>query len=466
MVDYRNPSESRAIVRFGNVEISDDVVSCKTHHPVNAPNTAEVVISDKRLLSAKPDYQSEAQVLFRVNGETHVMFTGFVMAVEPQGGETLITMASGLQTMQEQMLGGLAFGGVSGPEMMWALFISSGRDPDVIEIEGYEPGPLEVFEVATALDGITVEEPIELGEVRLLPAGAVSRMAHGQKDLEERYAGGSAWALVLRTARTLLDAETEGLSAIDSALAWLTTRTRYSGVALPSRLTARRFRRDWTFARVSRRDVAFTKGLSTGRWWLRSPQGIAYRPPLSLADVEDLRMLPLHPDPSPQVREALSAWRRAAEETDPLAAVVALWECIEFYVSGISVHDLFTREERRAILRKATEGLQGEQLGKVRNVIGGLNDAPLMVRLKEGLKQDAVPYTQDELALLRNLRNIRNDFVHGRSRELPSEENLRFAKAIVNRMLVHRVDRLCQSSAREAATGFVSEHLQHILAGL
>ena len=190
MVDYRNPQEFMVIVRFGNVEISDDIVSCNTNHPVNAPNTAEVVISDDRLLDAKPDYQSEVQVLFRIDGETHVDFTGFVMTVEPQGGQTLITMASSLQETREQMTGGLAFGGVGALEIIWALMRVSGRESHMINIEGYEPGPLEVFEVATALDGITVEEPTELGEVRLLPSGAVARMAHGQQDLEERYAGG------------------------------------------------------------------------------------------------------------------------------------------------------------------------------------------------------------------------------------------------------------------------------------
>lgn len=163
------------------------------------------------------------------------------------------------------------------------------------------------------------------------------------------------------------------------------------------------------------------------------------------------------------MREAFSAWRRAAEETDSLAAVVALWECIEFYVSGVSVRDLFTREERRAVLRKATEGLQGEQLEKVRNVIGRLSDAPLMVRLREALGQDSVPYTQEELALLRDLRDLRNDFMHGRSRDLPSEVDLRYAIAIVNRMLVHRVARLCRRSVREAASGYVSEFMQRAL---
>jgi hypothetical protein len=338
---------------------------------------------------------------------------------------------------------------------------STGRDPGMIEIEGYEPGPLKVFEVATALDGVTVDNPVPLGEVRLLPSGPVSRVADGQGELEERYAGGSACAFVLVTARTLLDAETEGLRSIDTSLAWLVARTRYSGAVLPGG-KARRFRRDWTRARVSRRDVVFVRGVSTGRWWLRHPYGIADRPNLALAEVEDMERLPLPPNLSPQMCEAFSAWRRAAEETDPLAAVVALWECVEFYVSGVSVGDLFTKAERKAVQERATEGLEGEQLQKVRDVMGRLNDAPLMTRLREALKQDGVPYGEGELALLRKLRNLRNDFVHGRSRELPSEVDLRHATAVVNRMLVYGVAKRSRPPIKEVASGSMSDVLRQI----
>jgi hypothetical protein len=146
------------------------------------------------------------------------------------------------------------------------------------------------------------------------------------------------------------------------------------------------------------------------------------------------------------MREAFLAWRRAAEENDPLAAVVALWECLEFYVSGVSIDQLFTKPERRAVRKRATEGLEGVQLQRTREVVGRLNEAPLLVRLRAALEQDGVPCTEGELTLLRELRQLRNDFVHGESRNLPSEADLRYAKAIVNRMLVHRLSRLCQLS--------------------
>jgi len=65
-----------------------------------------------------------------------------------------------------------------------------------------------------------------------------------------------------------------------------------------------------------------------------------------------------------------------------------------------------------------------------------------MVRLRVALDEDQVPYEDAELSLLQRLRGVRNDLVHGRSRETPSAADLRYAKAIVNRMLVYRVSRL------------------------
>jgi hypothetical protein len=70
MVDYSNPTETQVIVRFGNIEISDGIASCKSNHPVNAPNTAETLISNETLLDVDPDYQAETQILYRVDGET------------------------------------------------------------------------------------------------------------------------------------------------------------------------------------------------------------------------------------------------------------------------------------------------------------------------------------------------------------------------------------------------------------
>ena len=162
--------------------------------------------------------------------------------------------------------------------------------------------------------------------------------------------------------------------------------------------------------------------------------------------------MPLSPDLPIPTREALRAWWRAAEEKDSLAAVVALWEALEFYASGARVPKLFPKSVLKSIRNKASEGLEGEQLERVQNVLKTLNEPPLLVRLRAALENDGVPYMEEELTILRELRHVRNRLVHGRTAEMPSASYLKRGKAIVNRMLVYRVNRLIGAEVRETAT--------------
>lgn len=105
-----------------------------------------------------------------------------------------------------------------------------------------------------------------------------------------------------------------------------------------------------------------------------------------------------------QVSEAISAWRRAAEERDPLAAVVALWESVEFYASGARARKIFDKPLLKTIRERAIEGLEGEQLERVRDILARLNEPPLMVRLRAALDEDEVPYREEELSMLQKIR--------------------------------------------------------------
>jgi hypothetical protein len=178
-----------------------------------------------------------------------------------------------------------------------------------------------------------------------------------------------------------------------------------------------------------------------GRQWLRGIEGILARPQLALEEIEDLT-IPMLPGQLPvQVSEAISAWRRAAEHRDSLSAVVALWESIEFYASGATARKIFDKPVLKAIRKKAIAGLEGEQL------------PPLMVRLKVALEEDGVPYKEEKLSVLQKIRRARNDLVHGRSREAPSEADLKYAVAVVNRMLLYRVTRLNTSAMESLLSG-------------
>jgi hypothetical protein len=440
-------------VRFGDTEIVGAGVEGKVRNVINDAAYAQVVIPNELLANADPDYLAAVEV-FAVHGTRRTtLFTGFVDRVLPEGDKTRMDLVTQTQSMKETATGGLGLRQVDAREMMWALSVLGGYAEDKVEVEGWEPGPLEVFEVATAVDGILADVPATFGSVTLHPEGPVATLADGlgPEELRERYTGAPAWALVLKTARTLYEAEAAGIRDIDLALAWLTAKAQYSGVSLPGR-PPRGFRREWTSSRVSRRNVVVARGTATGRQWLRAIETITARPQLALGDMEDLSIPALPAELPVQVSEAISAWRRAAEERDPLSAVIALWESVEFYASGATARKIFEKPALKTVRENATAGLEGEQLKRVQDVLARLNEPPLMVRLKAALEEDGVPHKEEELSVLQKVRRARNDLVHGRSREPPSEADLKYAVAVVNRMLLYRIARL-NTSATEAQQG-------------
>jgi hypothetical protein len=82
------------------------------------------------------------------------------------------------------------------------------------------------------------------------------------------------------------------------------------------------------------------------------------------------------------------------------------------------------------------EGLSHAQRVRLRDLGSRANDAPLLARLRAALERDDVDITDDEFALLRKTRDLRNALEHGRT--LTSVEDRAIARAlgIVDRVLV------------------------------
>jgi hypothetical protein len=434
-------------VRFGENQISDPRLRVHVTYPANNPATATLIVPNDLINTASLDYRSPVEIVEIVDGEDHQAFTGFVDEVTPEGSEVRFNLTTQTQIMSETRMGGLGYAGVSRLEIVWAVTRLGGYLPENIVIEGWEPGPTEVFEVATAIDGLFVEKPIRFGRVSLLPDGPVTRLAEGlgPEVLRERYDSGPVWALVPCTAKTLLEAEEEAIREMDFALGWLMARAHYSSVSLPGRQPGA-YRRQWTLSRVLRKDVIVARGLSTGRRWLRAPRDIPWQPALSLVEIADIGLPVLPPDTPIQLREAINAWRRAAEASDLFEAVVALNDAMEFYVSNVSLPKLFTKDQKKSIRENATRGLAGDQKKRVSDVLNDMLNAPsLMMKLQKALEDNEVPHTEGEVQLLTRVRNKRNALVHGRSREAPVEDDVRYAVALVNRMLVYKVAALGQA---------------------
>jgi hypothetical protein len=158
-------------------------------------------------------------------------------------------------------------------------------------------------------------------------------------------------------------------------------------------------------------------------------------------------------------RLALLALRLAASEADPLMQVRALWQAIESYAEKRKgERRLFTKREKKAIkklvLDHADLDLSNRQRDRLKEAIDGLNHESLTLRLRRRLKRDAVLVTDDELALLDELYDVRNDIVHGRSVEQPPQrDQINCGISIVSRMLVHRIASLGQGEVSDVGPG-------------
>lgn len=71
-----------------------------------------------------------------------------------------------------------------------------------------------------------------------------------------------------------------------------------------------------------------------------------------------------------------------------------------------------------------------------------LNQASLIMKFGLAMKEDGVTLSDEEMKVLKNLRETRNNFVHGKEVTIPTDAEMLLARTVVNRILVARVFRL------------------------
>jgi hypothetical protein len=428
------PPPSR--VRIGGVEVSAAIGLSRVTSAVSTLPVASLVL-DPDLLPPDP---VDLLAAITVDRPADVRrFTGLVVAAHAAGHQLTVEARSGT-ALTEGVIPGLTQRGVPGFELVHLLGRMSGLRDDQMNIEGMDTLPREVFEVVVAVTGLTISQPLQVGTVRLLPAPAGLRILDGLPTaaFDRPFREAPCHALVLRTAYRGVDAEQDALHQVRTALAWIAVRVRYALLRLPDE-TLQSFSRQDARSLPQATDLVAIHGLRSGRTWLRVTSEASRAPTLTLDANPYLMQPPLPSMLTLQDRQALLACQRAAAEPDPLARVQALWEAIEFYVAGARVPPMFTREQLSAFRSAIPVDLNNEQRQRVLDKISELNDPPLMVRLRSVLEAEDTPVTDVEISLLRRLRDLRNDAVHGRSTDLPDPEDVRYATSVVSRMLIFHI---------------------------
>jgi hypothetical protein len=421
--------------RFGTHRINDgfDLPTVEITSTINTDSKARAAFEPNALRSGPVEFRGEMQ--FHTGHA--VLYSGWVTAARPVDESIWIESRNGVQ-LDEKRLGAFAHAGMTDTELVWSMGRLAGFPDDHLHIGGLRRVP-DQFDVVMPVRGVTLEEDLDLGPVTVTAdggqtAGLLGFIKDGE-DLKRTFMASGAWAIAQVEADMILEAEWRGTTVIEGVMDRVALEAQYSLAFAPDG-TLPLFDRAALFADPTVEPLALVVGSRTRRRWLRTQRDAPYAPPIA-----DRRVRLAAPPGGSDRRfdEALRAWRRAVRAADPIAAVGALWEAIEFYAAGTPMPGLFPKPAKQR-LRQTIEALEltEPQRARIPAMLEAANQAPLLLRLREALRRNRVPFSDEEIEVLRRLRDHRNAFVHGKTREDPDSNDLDLAKAIVNRMLAFR----------------------------
>ena len=131
----------------------------------------------------------------------------------------------------------------------------------------------------------------------------------------------------------------------------------------------------------------------------------------------------------------------AINSNKSLDKLLYLWTALEFILSESKLEKKFNGRDREEIRGKIMElNLNNEQLKIIKAKIEQLNDPPLMVTIQNELDKNKIKLERDELEVLKKMRKLRNDVIHGKASGEIGDEDIEKFISIVERLLVSIVD--------------------------
>jgi hypothetical protein len=447
-IDLLLQGRYRRSVRFGEGEAAGAVFGGGSTDPLDGLATADFKI-DSALLGSEPiDYWAPVVDRIEERGEGRDMFRGSVREAVPAGSIVELECEAG-STMLEQLRGGSLAANFEKGELVHALGARTDWEDELKLSEPLPERAPETFEVWVPVFGIDVIDEVELGEITILPGERgrerIAPLAGAAGDqpgrgMVEEYEHASCHALAHASATMPGEAEEIGLASIDTALSWLATRDRYGAALLPDGQPLE-FHRDEALSQPRRGGVVFVIGQSTKRQWIRRPDGSGEIVQRSLSPSSQTLVPPLPSEVPRGLRLAFTSLSLAISADEPLIQVQAISLTLEAYASGRrNKRKLFSKGELAEVRALFEDQFTPDQQRRLDHMISILNEESHGHRLRRLVREDAVPVTEAEFQLLDDLRQARNDIVHGDEVEtLPTREQVDHGIAIVARILVHRV---------------------------
>lgn len=435
------------IVTIGNTDITKAVADFSYTQKLNAMTVGTVKLRSKELLELPPlNYAAEMCLSKSQESGDKLLFRGNITSVVSRFNEIDMDVATGIDLLEETLVQ-MAVAHIDHRELAWSLARGAGLDEEHIKIPGFQKGPIEPFELLVPIHGIELSKDVSFSEFELTSDPKVVDIANTiskdkSAEILTEFAQAGLWLRLIVRATTIYDAEIEGIKQIDVFLSRLTSRIQLSLSRLGD--YQGNWNRNRLFGTPMRGDAVLVRGLTTKRRWLRKPFG-GNASIIDVAKLPDVDFPPLAHELPLYLTEAFLAWQRSVHANHPLAAITAIWDAIEFYSSQIKIAADFTKAETKQIRKDAVQSLDekdDKKRSRVADVLNMLNQASLIMKFGLAMKEDGITLSDEEMNVLKKLRETRNNFVHGKEVTIPTDTEMLLARTVVNRILVARVFRL------------------------
>jgi hypothetical protein len=428
-------------VFISDVDVGPWVKHLKIQTQIHESSRSTFVLQFDATRLASIDYFAPVRVVITYNGVDYPRFAGVVEFVTVLADGVEI-QCEGMPLLRERLTYTFARENVSASEVIWTLGRMAGYPETKLLIEGIETLKPEPIEVVVPVFNVKPDPDLHAGAVRLTDLASVGWATAGWGDEHApavaQFESALSYALVRVNEALLYQAETLAIKYAETAVAWLNARLRYGHARLPDGVL-QQFDRTTAVVQPLIGKLVAVRGLTSGRRWLRvsflgTKRAGAILPVSALEPFAP----PIGETMPSSEAEALLAYSRSLNAHDPLAAVITLWDAVNYYAAGARVTRLFSREEIDEIKASIPTSLDPAKRNVVMRKLQTLNDPPLMERLKVAMERDGIHLTDGEFAVLQRLRKVRNPAQHGNVPPVVDPYDLAQGWSIVARMLLHR----------------------------
>lgn len=147
------------------------------------------------------------------------------------------------------------------------------------------------------------------------------------------------------------------------------------------------------------------------------------------------------------IQDSLRWLRLSIVTKEPSIKIISLWNSVEFAVNGIKIDHIFTKSDISRILQNIESdlvelGLTDRQIRSINEKINMLNDASILSKIRGVISKYNIPFNEDEMKIIKEVREKRNGIQHGKTESTFDEEKFGKLRTLIERIILSRINSL------------------------